>query len=158
MSFFRLFISAIALFTASFSHAHGEFFIHDAYARASAPGAPNSAAFMVLDNQSDVLKRVVSAQTPAAKRVELHEHAMADGMMKMRQIPQILVPSGEQVVLQPGGLHVMLFDLVKPLKVGEQISLTLTTADGHSLTKQIPVKSVMEGMQHHSDEGNHHHQ
>ncbi len=52
------------------------FFLHDAYARASAPGAPNSAAFMVLDNQSEVAKRVVSANTPAAKRVELHEHTM----------------------------------------------------------------------------------
>ncbi|WP_051488259.1 copper chaperone PCu(A)C [Salinivibrio socompensis] len=72
-------------------------------------------------------------------------------MMEMRQIGQILVPKGEQVTLKPGGLHVMLFDLVKPLEVGEHISLTLTTADGHTLTKQIPVKTVMAGMKHHSD-------
>ncbi|OOE51315.1 copper chaperone PCu(A)C [Salinivibrio kushneri] len=158
MTPFKSFIAAIAFMVAPLVHAHGEFFIHDAYARATAPGAPNSAAFMVLDNQSKVLKRVVSASTPAAKRVELHEHAMVDGMMEMRQIAQILVPEGEQVTLKPGGLHVMLFDLTQPLKVGEHISLTLNTADGHSLTKQIPVKSVMDGMQHHSDEGNHHHE
>lgn len=145
------FIAAIVFMFASLAHAHGEFFLHDAYARASAPGAPNSAVFMVLDNQSEVAKRVVSASTPSAKRVELHEHAMVDGMMEMRQIGQILVPKGEQVTLKPGGLHVMLFDLVKPLEVGEHISLTLTTADGHTLTKQIPVKTVMAGMKHHSD-------
>ncbi|NUY55867.1 copper chaperone PCu(A)C [Salinivibrio sp. EAGSL] len=150
MKFLKPFIAAIAFILAPLAHAHGEFFLHDAYARVSAPGAPNSAAFMVLDNQSKVLKRVVSASTPAAKRVELHEHAMVDGMMEMRQIAQILVPKGEQVILKPGGLHVMLFDLVKPLEVGEHISLTLTTADGHTLTKQIPVKTVMAGMKHHS--------
>lgn len=146
-------IIAASLFSTFSSAAVAEFHIHDAYARATPPSAPNSAAFMVLENHGDETRSVVSAESDVAKRVELHNHAMVDGMMKMRQIAKIDVGPNSQVVLKPGGLHVMLFDLNKPLKEGETISVSLKLRNGEVVTSDIPVKKVMSGMKkdHHHD-------
>ncbi len=46
--------------------------------------------------------------------------------MTMREVDSIELPAGEMVELKPGGYHVMLLDLVKPLEVGDEIELTLT--------------------------------
>lgn len=48
------------------------------------------------------------------------------GSMTMREIGSLELPAGETVVLEPGGYHVMLLDLVEPLEIGQTIDLTLT--------------------------------
>src|SRR5690606_27441472 len=47
------------------------------------------------------------------------------GMMEMRPVDRIVVPAGGEVVLEPGGLHVMLLDLAAPLEAGSSVELTL---------------------------------
>ena len=82
---------------------------------------------------------VVAAQTSAARKAELHSHTMQDGMMVMRQLPQVEIPAGQTVTFQPGGLHIMLIGLNHALEDGQQIDLTLDFADGHKLELQVPV-------------------
>jgi copper(I)-binding protein len=89
------------------------------------PGQPNSAAFMVLVNSSDVAHQVVSASSPVANTVELHTHTNNNGVMEMRQISQIDVPAQGKAELAPGGLHIMLIELRQELKVGESVAVTL---------------------------------
>jgi copper(I)-binding protein len=68
-----------------------------------------------------------------AGHTEIHETVtVADssggdegGRMMMRRVESIELPPGEDVQLKPGGYHVMLFDLKKPLKAGSRIKLTL---------------------------------
>ena len=115
------------------------------YVRAVPPVVRTSAAFMQLDS-SDVVERfLVGADSPAAAAVELHMHTMDDGVMRMRQIPHIHLPPGQTVSLQPGGLHIMLFDLKAPLSPGDQIPITLTFEDGSSKDITATVRPV-EGM------------
>ncbi|OGT90270.1 MAG: hypothetical protein A2286_11905 [Gammaproteobacteria bacterium RIFOXYA12_FULL_61_12] len=117
----------------------------DPYVRAVPPGMANSAAFMQLMNNDKNGHALVAAESPAAKAVELHTHVHEGGMMMMRKIDKIDLPAGQPVALQPGGLHVMLLGLVKDLKPGDQVELTLIYEDGSKSKLSAPVKMI-EGM------------
>lgn len=127
----------------------------DPYARATPPNAPNSAAFMTLVNTSDKAIALVEASSPAAGKVELHTHVKKDGMMKMRQVKEIAIEEQSETILKPGGLHVMLFDLDKPLNPGESIALTLVFSDGSKITQNVPIRVIMGGakMKHSNGSG-----
>ncbi|WP_122056014.1 copper chaperone PCu(A)C [Vibrio sp. Evd11] len=128
------------------AQANNDVMVHDAYARATPPSAVNSAVFTTLMNHSDKERSIVAATTPAAGKVELHDVIVDGDVMKMRQIQQISIPANGEVVLKPGSLHIMLFDLKGGLKEGEQIEMTLTFANGETQTFDAPVKKVMSGM------------
>ena len=122
--------------------------VNDPYVRAVPPVVKTSAAFMQFQNADAVERFLLSASTPAAAAVELHMHTLDDGVMRMRRIAHIHLPPGETVSLQPGGLHIMLFDLTGPLNVGENIPLTLTFDDGSTKEISAEVRSVKKMMQH----------
>jgi copper(I)-binding protein len=121
--------------------------VNDAYARATPPVLPNSAAFLTIKNQSNQDIALIGASSSAAKTVELHTHDMKNGVMKMYQVPNIPVKAKSQTVLQPGGYHIMLIGLTKkPLKVGQEIELILNFSNGKKMTINAPIKTVMGGM------------
>ncbi len=62
------------------------------------------------------------------------------GAMTMRPVDRIDLPAGESVSLEPGGYHVMLLDLAKPLEAGETIEVTLTFEQAGEQTVQVPVR------------------
>ena len=88
--------------------------------------ARNGAAYMEISNRGENVDRLTSASSPIAKHVSLHGHTMKDGVMRMRPIEAIDVEPGASSVLAPGGLHIMLMELKKPLTAGTHFSLTLT--------------------------------
>ena len=64
-------------------------------------------------------------------------------MMKMVQIDSIEVPAEGSVSLKPGGLHIMLMDVKKPMKAGDKVNLTLKFSDGRIVEViDIPVKNL----------------
>ena len=122
--------------------------VNDPYVRAVPPVVKTSAAFMQLQNSDPAEQFLVSASTPAAEAVELHMHTMDDGVMRMRQIAHIHLPPNKTVSLEPGGLHIMLFDLKTPLKPGDKVPMTLTFEDGSSKEITAEVRSVKRMMKH----------
>jgi copper(I)-binding protein len=116
-------------------------------ARAMPPAAPNSAAFMTLRNDGPPTA-LVAARAAVAKAVELHTHTQVDGVMRMRRVEEISLPTGEAVVLKPGGLHVMFIGLVAPLVAGRSIELTLEFKDGSTRTLSVPVKDILPAHGH----------
>jgi copper(I)-binding protein len=102
--------------------------VQSVWGRPSPQGASNAAFYMTMVNdgdQPDVL-RSVSAGTCGT--VELHRSFMDDeGIMRMAPVPgsEIIVPAGERVVLEPGGVHVMCIGLQQPLLMGREVPLTL---------------------------------
>ncbi len=91
-----------------------------------------SAAFGTIRNSTDKEVTVVSVTTPASSKVELHETVMgANGTMQM-QAKQggFVVPAKGEVTLEPGGNHIMLMGLAKPVLAGDEISFELKTSDG----------------------------
>lgn len=111
------------------------------WVRATPGGAKNGAAYLVVNNagRGDVLQ---SASSPVAGTVELHTHLNDNGVMRMRQVPEIVIPAQQKVALQPGGLHIMLIDLKAPLKVGDTVPLTLRFETAGSVQLDVPVKAV----------------
>lgn len=106
----------------------GRLFVEDVWARPSPQGAPASALYMTIVNQSaqpDVLQDVTVERCDA---VEIHRTTMdEEGVMRMAPVPEgrLSIPAGENVVLAPGGLHVMCIGLSEPLAAGERLPLTL---------------------------------
>jgi len=120
--------------------------VKDARVRLLPPSAPNTGAFMVIENRGEADVKLVKADNPVSKATELHTHIDDNGVKKMRQVPFIAVPAGGQAVLAPGGLHVMLIGLERPLRDGETIPLTLTFDDGTVLTVEAPVRKPVAPM------------
>lgn len=90
---------------------------------------------------------LVSASSPAAGVVEIHEMAMDGNVMKMRALPDgLALPAGQAVALKPGGLHIMMMDLKQPLKAGDLVDVTLVVQDAkgqrETLQLKVPVKAL----------------
>lgn len=102
-----------------------------------------TAAFGVITNASSVTRTIVSATNDVSDRTELHEMAMENGVMVMREIADgITIPANGSVTLEPGGMHVMLMDLTTAIEPGDDIHVTLTLDDGstllfHALAKEF---------------------
>lgn len=145
---FKALLLATAFFS-SMASANTEIMTHHEYARATPPNAPTSAVFTQIMNKGEQDRFIVSASTSAAGKVELHDVIKEGDVMKMRQITRIKVPATGKVELKPGSLHIMLFDLKKPLVEGETIDVEITFANGDKHQFTAPIKKVMSGMKHH---------
>ena len=112
--------------------------MRDAWVR-PADSAAMSAAYFVLRSGSDSLT-IVGASSPVARAAEVHESMQHEGMMHMQPRPTLTVSPGDSLVFAPGGLHVMLIDLLRPLSEGDSVSLLLRTSSGDSLVVTAPVR------------------
>lgn len=135
-------ILALALFFACLT-AQAAVEITDAWARATPPGQDVGAAYMSL--KSDHAATLLQASSPVADAIEIHEMSMKNGVMKMRMKDTLALPKGKVVKLEPGGFHLMLFDLKKQLAPGENIDIELTIKDTKGKTSKqivsVPVKA-----------------
>lgn len=118
----------LALLLAATVPAHAQTTVQDPWVRATVGQQKASGAFMQL--QSARGGRLVSASSPVAGVVEIHEMAMDGQVMKMRAVASLELPAGQPVALRPGGYHVMLMDLKKALTPGETVPLTLVVESG----------------------------
>jgi periplasmic copper chaperone A len=107
--------------------------IEHPYVRPTPPGARTGAAYFSVRNAGRVADRLIAATSTAARSVELHSMTMDGNLMKMRAVTGIDIPPGGTVTLATAGYHAMLVDLVKPLRVGERVPLTLTFAKAGSI-------------------------
>jgi copper(I)-binding protein len=116
--------------------------VSDPFTRATPPGAKVAGAFMSIENQGKEADRLVSASSPVAAVVDIHEMAMEGGLMKMRAVKGIDLKPGATVELRPGGYHVMLEDLKRPLKDGDQFPLVLTFEKAGALEVKVNVGAM----------------
>lgn len=158
MSKFLLVVfSAIALNCSVFSNPcladeHASIIVENSYARESIPGTTISSAYMTLNNTSSVNVKLIAASSSVSERIEIHQHTMKNGLMKMRQRDNVEIVANEHVVFQPSGFHLMIFDLKKPLKADSSIIITLHFDDKSSVDVNYLVKGLKQKKQHH-----HHH-
>jgi periplasmic copper chaperone A len=110
-----------------------------AWARQTPPAAEVAAAYVeIRSRQAD---RLLEARTPAARRTEIHSTSMNDGVMEMRHVEALPIPAGTPVVLKPGGLHLMLFGLQKPLAAGQRLPLELRFEKAGIVRTEIVVRA-----------------
>lgn len=144
-------------------------YVTNPWARASAGGQTTGAVYVTIESDSG--DRLVGASVPTsvAAQTQIHETVVADttttmdmgsssssmdsgsttsmdmsgtgGAMTMKQVSGVDIPAGGTVTFQPGGYHIMLLDLVKPLTVGESIPLTLTFQKAGEISVQAQVRA-----------------
>jgi copper(I)-binding protein len=118
--------------------------IMDNWVRANAPGQSVGAAYMTLLSAQD--STMIKAEADVAGAVEIHSMKMENGVMKMRMLEELPLKAGKTEKLAPGGFHLMLFDLKKPLTAGEVVNFTLSFKDAAgNITKQqvtMPIKAA----------------
>ena len=127
--------------------------VANAWIRATAPGQQAAGAYF--DLTSSVAAALVAAESPAAGKAELHTMTMDDGVMRMRALDKVELPAQRTIRFAPGGLHVMLTGITKPLRPGDRVPLMLTvqTAGGvKSTLKVVAEVRAAEGAKPH-----HHH-
>ncbi len=112
--------------------------IETPWTRAAGQGG-QGAGFITIRN-AGAADRLLSASTPAAGRTELHTMIRDGDIMRMRALDAIAVPAGGAVTLAPGGLHIMLIGLTRPLAVGEQVPITLVFERAGTVTVDLAVQ------------------
>ena len=119
--------------------------ITNAWVRSTNPGQAVGAAYMTLiAKQNATLMRV---ESDVSASVEMHSMNMANGVMKMRMLENLKLTANKPYSLTPGGFHMMLFNLKKPLNVGDNVRVTLYFKTKLTQFKQtiiVPVKSIEE--------------
>ncbi|HPV76696.1 MAG: copper chaperone PCu(A)C [Gemmatimonadetes bacterium] len=131
---------AFAVFAAPV-HAQGaKVTAKDAWVREATGARKVTGAFLVLENPGTVARSVVSGTADVAEKLELHEMVRDGTMMKMSPVKSIEIPAGGKTELKPGGLHLMLFGLKRPLAAGDSIHVTLTLDDGSTVMLMAGVR------------------
>jgi copper(I)-binding protein len=137
----------LSCLSAAASLAAAQTAVSDPWVRGTVAQQKATGAFMKLTSAQG--GKLVSAQSPAAGVVEIHEMAMEGTVMKMRAVPGLDLPAGKAVELKPGGYHVMLMDLKQPLKAGDTVAISLVVEgkDGKKETIEVkaPVKALGSG-------------
>lgn len=104
------------------------------------PGQAVGGGFITLTNEGKEDDRLISAATPNADHVEIHEMTMENDVMKMRQLKDGLpIKAGETVELMPGGFHLMFFGVKAPFRAGETVPVTLTFEKAGKVDVSLPV-------------------
>ena len=111
----------------AFAHSYekGDLQIRHPWARATPPGTSVGVGYFEIRNTGKEPDRLLSATSPAARQVEMHVSEHAGEVAKMRQLRAFEVPARERLTLEPNGAHLMLVDLVQPLKKGERFPMKL---------------------------------
>lgn len=102
--------------------------LSDAWVRALPPTQSNTAAYLRVHNRGAEPLVVIGASSDIAARVEIHTTREVDGMVRMQQLSQLQLPAGDSVELAPGGIHLMLLDLVRMPAPGQEVRLCLELA------------------------------
>lgn len=122
---------------------HGTLEISNAYLRATPPRAPVAGGYLTLTNTGSEPDRLISLTAPVSDEASIHEMAETDGVMTMRPLDNGLpIGAGETVVLEPGGLHLMLMGLKAQLVEGGTVDLTLTFEKAGTITLPFEIRAI----------------
>lgn len=114
--------------------------IEGAWIREAPPGASVLGAYMTVRNRGDRADRLLRVQSPAAGRIEIHEMAVREGVMRMRPLQALAIPPGQTTVLKPKSTHLMLLDVRRPLKAGMRVPMTFVFERAGAIRQEVPVK------------------
>jgi periplasmic copper chaperone A len=141
--------------------------ISGAWARTSPSAVTNGAAYVTITAEDGDVLTGASVDASVAAVAEVHETVMAGGgdshsgmsdttmagmsdttmaggmgAMTMQEIPELVIPAGEAVMMKPGGYHIMLMELVEPLELGSTFTLTLTFENAGDVEVEVPVRDA----------------
>lgn len=115
------------------------------YVRSTPPEQTVTAAFFELENKGNDPHAITAVESTIAPKVEMHRTVTeVKNMMQMKPVKKFEIGAHQTLSLHPGGEHIMLMDLVKPLAVGDKVKLVLTFEDGSQLPVKLLVKDARD--------------
>jgi len=138
MSSIRILLVAAALAS---SAAFAQTTVADAWVRSTVSQQKATGLFAQITSSQG--GRLVSASSPVAGVVEIHEMKMEGDVMRMRAVPELALPARQAVTLKPGGYHVMLMDLKKPLMAGDTVPVTFVVEGVDKKRETIEVRAAV---------------
>lgn len=159
----RLFAIALTAILAASTAAHagdyklGALTVRQPWSRPAQAGM-NGVGFFTLVNAGKTPVTLRRVESPAAAKVEIHQSAMANGVMTMRrQDAGVVVPAGGQVAFAPGGYHLMLLSLKAAQGVGQKVPVTLVFDNGREVRVELTVQLAPPPVGQAMPMGEHHH-
>ena len=151
-----LFFALSAAFGASAQDiTKGDLVISAPWSRATPAGAQVAGGYVVITNKGLSADRLVSFTTDLADQPEVHEMTNEGGVMKMRPLAKgLVIPAGATVKLEPGGYHLMLLKLKKPLVAGQRYRAVLVFEKAGAVEAEFEVRAMGAGQQ--KSHGGHH--
>jgi len=130
-------LAAAALLAAA---AHAQVTVDKPWVRTTVAQQTTTAAYLTITSAQG--GKLVSASSPAAAAVDVHEMKMAGDMMKMRAVDALALPAGKPVEFKPNGYHLMMTGLKAPVKAGDVVPITLVVEDAKGKRETVDVKAT----------------
>ncbi len=116
----------------------GSIAVSDAWARATS--GTNGAVYAMIHNNGDKPDRLVGVSTSVAAMAHLHQTVTTNGVSTMHDVDGLDIPAHGMAMIKPGGYHLMLMGLARPLAVGQTFPVTLKFEHAGEVTVQVTVK------------------
>lgn len=138
------FLTGFTLISASFVMADSANYLKAANIWTTPPLTQNAslAVYLTLENTGDKEMTILGVSTPAAEHAMIHQTTEHHGTSHMDHLAELDVPGKKTLEFKPGGLHVMLMGLKKPLKAGDTFPLTLEVEKADPLQLSVEVRSI----------------
>ncbi|HEY4164054.1 MAG TPA: copper chaperone PCu(A)C [Dongiaceae bacterium] len=120
----------------------GDLTVIQPWARATPGASTVGVIYLEIKNAGAAPDRLMKIETAAAQSAAVHSMEMQNGMMMMQPEGPLDLDAGKSVVLKPGGMHIMLMNLAKPLKAGDSFQATLTFEKAGMVTVAVPVEKA----------------
>ena len=121
----------------------GDLVITQAWSRATPGGAKIGSGYLTIENKGSTADRLIGGAGDVTDRIEVHEMTTDNGVMTMRALDKgLVIEPGTTVKLEPGGYHLMMFDLKSPLKRGDRVSVTLEFEKAGKVKLSFDVQGV----------------
>lgn len=161
IKFFPQILAALLLgFVASSAAADSDLQVKDVWIQTAPPGVKVMAAYLEVKNTGKQQQTLTGVSSPAFGKIEIHRSVIHGNMAHMEHQKELPLPPGASVLLQQGGLHLMLMGVKKPLATGDQVPMTFVFGNGEKISVSAIVRSgKMEDHEQmdHSGHGAHKH-
>lgn len=116
--------------------------VEEAWVKEAPPVAKVHAAYMKLTNTTDKAIDIVGVSAAGYRGAMIHRTVLKDGVTGMAHVDTLSIAPQATVVLEPGGMHIMLMKPDRVLKAGDRVAITLEIEGGQSQTVETGVRTA----------------
>lgn len=133
-------VKFLAIIFISTSLQAAEIEVQNPWVKLPFPGMKMTGGYMKLINKSEKDIRLLKVTGDDCEAYEIHTHTKVEGIMKMRQVKDLLIKAHDTVTLKPKSFHIMMIQLKEKIKIGQLMKMTLHFDHGGSIEVTAPVK------------------
>jgi copper(I)-binding protein len=116
--------------------------VRDAWVRVSTALRTSSSAYCRIENTTDAPVALVKITATGAGNAQVHTMTERDGRMSMDPLAKLTIPPHGAIALEPGGMHIMLTDIARPLTLGTTLAMQFTFDNGRTETVDAVVRPL----------------